>query len=71
MEGATDGVIVMTFGSMAGDLPGYMVRKFMNAFDSFDGKLRVVWRQENKANIRAESASLVCRLSPVSVSVLL
>jgi len=47
IDGAKKGVILMTFGTLASNIPAHMVEKFASAFRRLDG-YRVIWGLNNK-----------------------
>ena len=51
IDGANKGVILMTFGTIASQIPANMVEKFSLAFQRLDG-YRVLWRLNNKDNVK-------------------
>jgi len=50
IDGADNGVILVTFGSVASNVPAHIVVTFSQAFRRLEG-YRVIWRLNNKDNV--------------------
>src|SRR6218665_1935223 len=46
LDGAKDGVIVMSFGTMLSSFPDFLLRKFLDAFNKIQ-RHRIIWRLTN------------------------
>ena len=63
IDGATKGVILMTFGTIASQIPADMVEKFSSAFQRLDG-YRVLWRLNNKDNVKLPDNVMISEWLP-------
>ena len=63
IDGATKGVILMTFGSVIVSVPSHVVEKFSSAFRRLDG-YRVLWRLNNKDNVKLPENVMISEWLP-------
>ena len=65
IDGAKKGVILMTFGTLAANIPTHMVEKFSSAFRRLDG-YQVLWRLNNKDNVELPNNVMIAQWLPQS-----
>jgi len=63
VDGAREGVILMTFGSVSSGLPAPMMEKFSSAFRRLDG-YRVLWKLNNKDNVELPDNVMISQWLP-------
>jgi len=64
MEAAKDGVILVTFGSMASSIPRDIAEKFISVFTRLCPDYRVIWRLNNKDDLELPDNVMVSRWVP-------
>ena len=63
VNGAKKGVVLMTFGSLASNIPAHMVEKFSSAFRRLGGH-RVIWRLKNTDNVELPDNVMISQWLP-------
>jgi len=65
IDGARNGAVLMTFGTVLSKLPAHVVEKFSSAFGRLDG-YRVLWRLDNSDDVRLPDNVMIAHWLPQS-----